>query len=91
MLRANENEEYRRYLLGTLDAERERSSRLFAENQRLQKELDQVKLERKLERQNKFATNRQQSDDKPDSTAPESAPSKIKKKRGAPIGHPGWI
>ena len=65
VLRANENEEFLRYLHATIDAERKRNSELFEENQRLQKELYQVKLELKLERQNKFATNQQKNEEKP--------------------------
>ena len=52
----------RKALHATIDAERARGDRLVEENQRLQKELDQVKLELKLERQNKFATNMQKQD-----------------------------
>ena len=59
VLRANDNELYLRQLHGAIDAERKRNSDLVQENQRLQKELDQVKLELKLERQNKFATRQQ--------------------------------
>ena len=55
----NENDESRRYLLKTIDSERERSSRLIEEIQQVRAELEQVKLELKLERQNKFATNQQ--------------------------------
>ena len=59
LLLANEQEQIRRALQATIDAERACGDRLFEENQRLQKELDQVKLELKLQRQNKFATNKQ--------------------------------
>ena len=93
VLLANEQELTRRALHATIDAERARGDRLFAENQRLQKELDQVKLELKLERQNKFATNQQkQNSGNVNATAADSAtPSATtKKKRGAPVGHPGW-
>jgi transposase len=91
--RANENELHQRYLLGTIDAERERNSRLFAENQRLEKELEQVKLELKLERQNKFATNQQKHDKTPGASKSASSASSTApgKKRGAPLGHPGWF
>ena len=92
VLLANEQELSRRALHGTIDAERARADRLFAENQRLQKELDQVKLELKLERQNKFATNKQKQDaaNTANATANSAAKStKEKKKRGAPVGHPG--
>ncbi len=91
--RANENESFQRYLLGTIDAERERNSRLFAENQRLEKELEQVKLELKLERQNKFATNQQRRDETLETCGSVSGSSATssQKKRGAPVGHPGWF
>ena len=87
----NHHEESRANLLKLLDAERERNSRLVDKNERLQKDLDQAKLELKLERQNKFATNRQKSDDKPDTTEPAPDASQPKKKRGAPVGHRGWF
>lgn len=46
-----------------LDAVRKRNSELVDDNLRLAKELQQVKLEMKLERQNKFATNEQKNAD----------------------------
>ena len=94
VLLANEQEQSRRALHASLDAERARGDRLFAENQRLQKELDQVKLELKLERQNKFATNKQKQDSGDTADAPNAsaaASTTEKKKRGAPVGHPGWF
>ncbi|MCP4784696.1 MAG: hypothetical protein GY878_14170 [Fuerstiella sp.] len=65
-------------------------------NLQLEKELAQAKLELKLERQNKFATNEQKKDDSADDeTAAESTDDSSaateKKKRGAPVGHPGWF
>lgn len=89
--RANDNELYLRQLHGTIDAERKRNSELFEENRRLEKELEQVKLELKLERQNKFSTNRQKDASKPVPTQSASSAAKIEKKRGAPVGHPGWF
>ena len=86
---ANENDLYLRQLHGTIDAERKRNTELFAENQRLKSELEQVKLELKLERQTRFATNAQTKDEKPDATT--AGGSKTGKKRGAPVGHPGWF
>lgn len=59
ILKGNDNELHQRYLHGTIDAEKERNRRLFEENQKLTTELEQVKLELTLERQNKFATNQQ--------------------------------
>ena len=65
----------------------------------LQDQLQQAKLELKLERQNKFATNRQENDsedsqgDQQESQNDESSElePQEKKKRGAPLGHPGWF
>ena len=90
--RANDNELYLRQLHGTIDVERKRNSELFEENQRLQKELEQVKLELKLERQNKFATNEQKSAESSAASkaTSESTMASVPKKRGAPVGHPGW-
>ncbi len=84
----------RKALHATIDAERARGDRLLEENQRLQKELDQVKLELKLERQNKFATSKLKQDSGDTATAATdstTASTKEKKKRGAPVGHPGWF
>lgn len=92
VLIANENEDSRRSLLATIDAERKRNSELVGENQRLQRELDQAKLELKLERQNKFTTNAQKQHGthvEPTSSA-ESGDAEPRK-RGAPMGHPGWF
>jgi len=86
---ANQTRESREYLHQTIDADRKTISQLVKENERLQKELDQVKLELKLERQNKFATYEQKRDDTA-GTEPASDDSQPKKKRGAPVGHPGW-
>ena len=87
---ANETRESREYLFRTIDSERATISRLVDEIERLKKELEQVKLELKLERQNKFATNQQKCDDESPVVEPVSGDSRPKRKRGAPIGHPGW-
>jgi transposase len=87
---ANENEESRWFLLRAIDAERERNSRLVEENEKLRTELEQIKLELKLERQNKFATNQQKKAKAAEQTSPKPA-SPEGKKRGAPVGHPGWF
>lgn len=73
-----------------LDAERKRSSDLVSRNTRLEEELAQAKLELKLERQNKFATNEQKPEDI-DEPASEPVAEGEAKKRGAPVGHPGWF
>ncbi len=60
----NTAEDSRMYLHRQLDAERQRSSELVADVLRLEEELKQARLELRLERQNKFATNEQKSEDK---------------------------
>lgn len=76
-----------------IDAERECSAKLVEENLRLENALQQAKLELKLERQNKFATNQQnaQEDSAGDETSEEPTAADKPKKRGAPVGHPGWF
>lgn len=59
VLLAVENQESRGALLRQLDAERQAVSKLVVEVELLKKQLAQAKLELKLERQAKFATNRQ--------------------------------
>lgn len=79
-----------------LDAVRKRNSELVDDNLRLAKELQQVKLELKLERQNKFATNEQKNAEPETEVATGETPAgdasddKQPKKKGAPLGHPGW-
>ena len=79
-----------------LDAVRKRTSELIDDNLRLEKELQQVKLELKMERQNKFATNEQKNaepktEEATDETlASDASDDKQPKKKGAPVGHPGW-
>jgi transposase len=70
-----------------LDAERERNTRLIKENLKLEEELAQAKLELKLERQNKFATNQEREEE----AAKDSSKTTEPKKRGAPMGHVGWF
>jgi hypothetical protein len=87
VLLANENQESREHLYRQLDAERERSNRLYAENELLKQQLAQAKQELKLERRTKFATNRQRRANAASASAPARAQNR---KRGAPKGHPGW-
>ena len=76
------------YLHQSLDAERQRNSKLVDENEKLKAQLAAVKLELKLERQNKYATNQQKAEASIRNTDADAASSK---KRGAPVGHPGWF
>ena len=76
----------------SLDAERKRNAKLVEENLQLEEALMQAKLELKLERQNKFATNQQkQAGDSAENKAAEESATHEPKKRGAPVGHPGWF
>jgi hypothetical protein len=92
---ANENGEYLDMLHRQLDAERESISKLLAEIESLRTELEQVKLELRLERQNKFRTGCDSQDgDEAEAIENRSDPSAAtggSGKRGAPIGHPGWF
>lgn len=93
---AEESGDYLDMLHRQLAAERESVTKLLAENESLQKQLDQVKLELRLERQNKFMTGRdkRQSDDDAtvlDESAEVKPADRTPRKRGAPVGHPGWF
>lgn len=79
-----------------LAAERASVRRLLAENAALQQQLQQVKLELRLERQSKFLTNRDQRQLHDAAavvakTAESLAANDTPRQRGAPIGHPGWF
>jgi len=52
----------------------------------LEKQVEQLKLELRVERQSKFATHQQQLAD----DAVGTSPHKQDRKRGAPVGHPPW-
>jgi regulator of replication initiation timing len=91
---ASQNGQMLDMLCGQLDAARKSVSPLLEENEQLKKQLEQAKLELKLERQSKFATNQQKPEDAADETSeqPSDTPTSDKpKKRGAPVGHPGWF
>ena len=93
---ANENGEYLEMLHGQVDAARRSVSKLLAEMEALRKELDQVKLELRLERQNKFRTGCEEREGDQAERAeipPEESNSERAepRKRGAPVGHPGWF
>ncbi|MGV0977073.1 MAG: hypothetical protein ACOYBO_14190, partial [Azonexus sp.] len=53
---ASEHDQDLQMLWGQLDFERKRNTQLFDENQQLQAQIQQLKLELKVERQSKFAT-----------------------------------
>ena len=92
VLRANQSGTTIDGLHRTIDAERKRNAELVELNRKLAEQLAQAKLELKLERQNKFATSGQDEEDQPDAgVAADGAPTDQPKKRGAPVGHPGWF
>lgn len=88
---ANCSEETREDSLRQIRVLEQENSKLLSEVVALQKQLEQTKLELKLERQNKFATNKQKNvaEEPGGETNPENH--KPHKKRGAPVGHPGWF
>ena len=88
VLAADEHEEFQRMLFGQADHHRERATRLFSENEALKTEIEQLKLELKVERQSKFATS---ADSEPDDSQATETDDDRPKKRGAPVGHPGWF
>jgi transposase len=89
---AQENTEQLASLQRTIDAERKRSSALLSELEDLRYQLSQAKLELKLERQNKFATNEQRSSSQDQAALQaDASQERVCGKRGAPVGHPGWF
>jgi transposase len=88
VIAADTQEDYRRMLLGQLDHERERVSQLYDENEQLKTQVAQLKLELKVERQSKFATSASENPESPQTTDTDDGQ---QKKRGAPVGHPGWF
>ena len=88
---ANESGDSHDRLHRQLDATRKSVSDLVAENQALKREIARLKLELKLERQTKFATNRQRQAGAPQSRPSESLSQTETCKRGAPVGHAGWF
>lgn len=94
VLAASDHDDHFKMVYGQLDFERERNTRLVDENEKLRKELDQVRLELKLERQNKFTCGREDKDKPQDHDAAQTGTNpdtKSGRKRGAPVGHPGWF
>jgi transposase len=92
VLIANQSGDEHSYLHSMLDAERKRNAKLVQENLQLEDELKQAKLELKLERQSKFATNQQKEENTADDDpTEESSAVDEPKKLGAPVGHPGWF
>ena len=91
VLAANHSDDSLDWLHRQLDATRKSVSELVAENESLKREIERLKLELKLERQTKFATNRQRQADAAQDLLSEDPPQTGPRKRGAPVGHPGWF
>lgn len=91
VLAASDHDDHFRMVCGQLDFERQQVSQLVAENEELKRQLAQVRLELKLERQRKFTCGRDAKDDSQDNPSRRDANNKTPGKRGAPIGHPGWF
>jgi transposase len=91
VLLANQSDDALDRLHRQLDASRKSNSDLVAENEALKREIERLKLELKLERQNKFATNQQRQADAAESKPVESPGESQTRKLGAPVGHPGWF
>jgi len=91
---ANQNHDHHQAQLRTIDQLREENSRKYQRIVELEQQVEQLKLELKLERQNKYKKNSPdqdaQADDEP-TPAAEPSPTEEPKKRGAPVGHPGWF
>ena len=93
---AEESGGYLDMLHGQLQAERESVSTLLAEIESLQQQLAQVKLELRLERQSKFMTAQQKREADEEAavattTGDQNQAATGPRKRGAPVGHPGWF
>lgn len=88
---ASEHGQYLDMLHGQLDFERQQVTKLVAENERLTRALAQAKLELKLERQRKFTCGREAKDDPAGNPLASLGRGPSGRKRGAPVGHPGWF
>jgi hypothetical protein len=71
-----------------IDSLREECNKKYDRIVDLEKQVEQLKLELRVERQSKFATNQQAADQAGDT--PRPATQRKNRKRGPPAGHPGW-
>lgn len=88
VLSANSNDEWLQSLLRQIDALRAENTAKYHKIEELTAEVEQLKRELKAERQKQFkATASKDEEDAVADRPPETGP----KKRGAPVGHPGWF
>ena len=92
---ANENGDYLEMLHGPLDAERRTVAKLLLELETLRKELEQVKLELRLERQNKFRTGGEEQEPGEttavENNSAEASAANAEPRKCSPVGHPAWF
>src|SRR5262245_12472995 len=74
VLAASDQDDHRRMVYGQLDFERERNAKLVAENEELKREISQLRLELKVERQRRFARQTDDSDGAEETTRPGDDP-----------------
>ena len=83
---ANENDQRRDWLFRQLDGAREESAARWRRIVELEERVRQLEAELKAERQKQFKAARPEEE----RTSPEVSEGTEAKKRGAPVGHPGW-
>ena len=94
VLAANENDKIYQAHLRQIDTLREQVGKQYEEIERLKEEKEQLKRELKAERQKKFkaTTAKDQFCGEEESTpAGGNNRKQSERKRGAPLGHPGWF
>jgi transposase len=84
---ANQNDEKRNWLFRQLDGLRDENAAKARHIAELQQRVEQLESELKAERQKQFKAARPEEDAIPAGADGENRP----KKRGAPVGHPGWF
>ena len=87
VFQANENEEQRSWLFRQLDGSRDENAAKTRRIAELLQRVEQLEAELKAERQKQFKAARPEEDELPAGVDGERQP----KKRGAPVGHPGWF
>jgi transposase len=87
VFQANENDEKRSWLWRQLDAARAESDAKGRRIRELEERVAQLERELKAERQKQFKANKQDEELPVETSQPQAEA----KKRGAPVGHPGWF